>query len=304
MKYIVAFILGASIIFTSCVSETNEVKQKKYSYVETVRSRDLYGGYSIEEEEAQNIMAASDTLAYIDAFENFCISQKVYRDMYKKGVGDYIDEPLSFKLYNEAGEDITYISFVTKKQREAEIVAEFEAMGNVLDDGWEREEVRSQVDSVKMKELLPYFNVVKDEFDPKGTTWYKPKSAPNYVRTNGLYMYFGVQDNKVLYLRFRIQYYADDWLFFRKVQFSIDDKAYEFIPIKTETDHGGGMIWEWFDETLTGSDSELIYALANAQSAKMKLIGRQYYDIIHITPQQTLDIKRSLELYNAMGGTY
>ena len=36
--------------------------------------------------------------------------------------------------------------------------------------------------------------------------------------------------------RLRIQYYSDDWLFIRKYQFSIDNKAYEFIPNNVETD--------------------------------------------------------------------
>lgn len=64
------------------------------------------------------------------------------------------------------------------------------------------------------------------------------------------------------------------------------------------------MIWEWFDESVISSERELIYALSNAENAKMKLIGSQYYDIRNITQQQTLDIKRVVELYNAMGSTY
>ena len=35
------------------------------------------------------------------------------------------------------------------------------------------------------------------------------------------------------------------------------------------------MIWEWFDESVTSSDRELIYALSNAENAKMKVIGSQ-----------------------------
>ena len=106
-------------------------------------------------------------------------------------------------------------------------------------------------------------------------------------------------------LRFRVQYYSDDWLFFKKIQFSIDYNAYEYIPSDTETDSGnGGKIWEWFDEALTGRDKTLIYALADAKSAKMKFIGRQYYDIKTITKNQITDMKRVLELYRAMGGVY
>lgn len=165
--------------------------------------------------------------------------------------------------------------------------------------------VESKVDSTKMKELIPFFEVKKDEFDPKGKTWYKPKSAPKYTNRNGIYLYFGVQEGKVMALRFRVQYYDDDWLFFKKIQFSIDDNAYEYYPSNTETDCGdGGYIWEWFDEALTGSDKSLIYALVEAKSAKMKFIGRQYYDIKSISSTQITDMKRTLDLYRAMGGTY
>lgn len=74
-------------------------------------------------------------------------------------------------------------------------------------------------------------------------------------------------------LRFCIQYHADEWLFFKKVSFSIDGKAYDYIPLKTETDNGnGGRIWEWSDEAITEStDKQLIKALAKAKTAKRNL---------------------------------
>ena len=145
----------------------------------------------------------------------------------------------------------------------------------------------------------------KDEFDPNGKIWYEPKSAPQFTNRNGIYLYFATQNGQVIPLRFRVQYYSDNWLFFKKIQFSIDNNAYEFIPSDTETDSGnGGKIWEWFDEVLTGSDKGLIYALVGANSAKMKFIVRQYYDIKTITKSQITDMKRTLELYRAMGGTY
>lgn len=291
-------ILTTMSIFTlSCVTEKN------YTYIETVREYDLFGRASIVDEEGKNIKALSDTVAYIEAYTNFCISQKVYDDLRKKGV-EGLSVPLSFKLYNDAGVDITDTEFATKTLKEEEIKSEFVNMNNDVDGSSKRNNKECKIDSVKIEELLPYFIVKKDEFDPKGTTWYKPKSAPQYTNRNGIYLYFGEQGGKLLPLRFRIQYYADDWLFIKKVQFSIDEMAYEFYPLDTERDHGSGKIWEWFDESVTGSDRELIYALSNAENAKMKFIGSQYYDIRNITQQQTLDIKRVVELYNAMGGTY
>ncbi|TWV95131.1 hypothetical protein [Chitinophaga pinensis] len=102
-----------------------------------------------------------------------------------------------------------------------------------------------------------------------------------------------------------MQYYSDEWLFFHQVKFSIDSKAYEYTPIDTETDSGdGGYVWEWFDESVSTSDKELIEALANAKSAKMKLIGQKYYDTKTISIGQLNAIKQTLELYKAMGGQY
>ena len=131
------------------------------------------------------------------------------------------------------------------------------------------------------------------------------KSAPKYANRNGIYCYFNVENNKPGPLRFRVQYYADNWLFFSAIQFSIDNNAYQFNPMKTETDCGdGGMIWEWFDEALSPSDKDLIYALSEAESAKMKFLGKKYYDIKTISKGQVADIKRALDLYHAMGGSY
>ena len=284
--------------------------EKKYKYVEIVREQSVIGGSSIKEKDEKILSAPSDSVAYIEAFSKFCIAQKVYSDMREKGMADYLDIPIGFKLYNSEGIDISNIVFSTKVQQEEELVAKYMSMDNVVGNSKGKSETKtdtqeSKVDSVKIKELLPYFKVKKDEFDPNGKTWFEPKSAPQYTNRNGIYLYFAVQNGKAMPLRFRVQYYSDDWLFFKKIQFSIDNNAYEYIPSDTETDSGnGGKIWEWFDETLTGSDKTLIYALADAKSAKMKFIGRQYYDIKTITKNQITDMKRVLELYRAMGGVY
>jgi hypothetical protein len=162
----------------------------------------------------------------------------------------------------------------------------------------------TKIDSAKIKELKNFFRIKTDEFSTTGLTWYQPKSAPNYSNRNALYCYFHTENNVASNLRFKLQYYSEDWLFFDKVQFSIDGKAYEYIPSKTETDSGdGGHIWEWFDESVYESDRELLNALANAKSAKMKLSGK-YFDVRNITKEQIKAIKQTLDLYEAMGGTF
>lgn len=297
----IIFIAVLLMLITSCSSNN-----KKYKYVEIVKSQSIFdGSREIKENEPVEIMAPTDSDAYLDAFRKFCISLSVHESWVKKGNGGFSSEPLRFALYDENGIDIVpSISFAGKEAKEAEIRKNIMEI-DIDEDKSTSEQLTAKVDSAKIKELLPYFKVKKDEFDPNGRIVYTPKSAPQYINRNGIYCYFIVNNGSPGSLRFVVQYYADDWLFFKKIQFSIDDNAYEFVPLNTETDNGdGGKIWEWFDESLTPTDHDLIYALSEAKTAKMKLIGRQYHDIKVISKAQITDIKRALDLYHAMGGNY
>lgn len=302
-KLNILLFLGLMTFLTSC--------DKSYKYVEKVSEESILGGTEIKEKDEETIKAKYDSTAYLEAFKKFCISVKVNKDM-AQSMGKTYSTPLSFKLLNDKGIDITNTTlFANRTQREKEIEEQIFSMKNSIQDAVDNnkkektEEFKqtAKIDSTKIKELKQFFRVRKDEFSTTGKTWYEPKSAPSYTNRNGLYCYFQTENDMPSNLRFRMQYYSDDWLFFSKVQFSIDGKAYEYVPMDTETDSGdGGHIWEWFDESVSESDKELINALANAKSAKMKLIGRQYFDVRNISQDQIKGIKRTLELYQAMGG--
>ena len=304
-KHILALL--AIVFLTSCSNK------KTYSYIEVDEEVSLLGGTETKEKEAISIEAENDSIAYLEAYEKFCIALKVNKDM-KESLGGLSSIPVQFKLLNDKNIDIANsVSFLDKAKSEKEIQDRINSLKNSIQESVEnnkKEELNNfkknaKVDSIKIKELQKYFRKKHDEFSKDNKTWYEPKSAPSYTNQNGMYCYFQVENGMPSNLRLRMQYYSDDWLFINKIQFSIDGKAYEYIPSKMETDSGdGGNIWEWFDENLTASDRELIYALANAKTAKMKLLGRQYFDIKKITNDQILNIKRSLEYYNAMGGNY
>lgn len=294
-------------LLTSCNNN------KTYKYVEFVKEESLLGGTETKEKASQLISAESDSAAYLEAYKNYSISLKVNKDM-KQSMGKTYSTPVEFKLYDDKNKDITNsILFPDKEKREKEVTDQIFAMKNSIQESVDKnknEEVKNfekteKVDLAKLNELKKYFRKKKDEFSKDNKVWYEPKSAPKFTNRNGLYCYFKTENGIPNNLRFRLQYYSDDWLFIKKVQFAIDGKAYEFIPINTETDSGnGGHIWEWYDQELDKSDKELIYALANAKNAKMKLIGRQYFDIKTITKEQKNSIKQTLQFYNAMGGKY
>lgn len=296
--YLFFTFLLAAILLKSCDFK------KSYKYIEVINEESVYGGFNIKEKEPKTITSISDSAAYLSAYRSFIISQKVNNDN-KESYGKTYYTPLRFKLIDNYGYDITNsVVFLKQDSLEKSIEDMVFSLSNLNNDliGKNRKE---KIDSVIIKKLKPHFNAKKDEFDPNGLVWHKPKSAPKYSNRNAIYCYFQSNNGMPSNLRLSVQYHADDWLFFEKVRFSIDGKAFEFIPRDTETDYGnGGRIWEWFDEGMGKSNTELLNALANAKSAKMKLIGRQYHKVKTITNNQIRDIKRSLDLYKAMGGEY
>lgn len=279
--------LAVTMIFISC--------NRTYKYVETIKEKSLFGNsYEEKNDDPETISAPNDSLAYLEAYKKFYISVKAHLET-EKMLGEVFSMPIHFTLYNSKNEEINpYINPETLDEIEKRIMS----LGM---ENHDTQEVH--VDSVKIKELSPFFDFKKDEFDPKGITWISPKNRPKYVNRNGMFCYFSTAQGKVSPIRFQIQYYAEDWLFIKKYQFSIDGNAYELIPDNVETDHSGGKIWEWCDQSIRGDDMLIIKALAVAKSAKIKFVGRQYSEVRTITAKELESIKNVLDLYSAMGGS-
>lgn len=153
-----------------------------------------------------------------------------------------------------------------------------------------------------IKDLSRYFTFKKDEFSIDDRVWVEPKDKPLYIDVNAIFCYFQTNNNKASNLRLKIQYTADDWLFIRSYKFSIDGMAFDYRPDDIKRDNSSN-IWEWADNQITAFDQSLITALMMAKSAKIRYVGEQYHKDRNITSQQLLSIKRTVQLYRAMGGT-
>jgi hypothetical protein len=296
------FMKKLSLIFLIIITLTSCDNTKEYKYIELSLDENLEGDINRVEKDTIIIKAENDSIAYFDAFQKFMISKKVNKEMAAKT--KVYSSPLSFKLLDETGKDIAEIVLFEKTDSLRDDITE--RVMNLKNSFEEREVVidePSKIDSAKVKELSQYFSIKKDDFSTTGKTWYIPKSAPTYVNMNGLYLYFQVENGVAGNLRLKFQYTSDDWLFIEKINFAIDGKVYEYIPEKTERDSGnGGEIWEWSDEPINVLEESMIMALANAKTAKMKIIGSQYFDIKPVTKKQILNINRTLQLYKLLGG--
>ena len=282
-----------------------------YLYVEEREGLDLLGSFKIEETTAV-IKAFSDSAAYADAYQKFSISKRVTAEM-MDAYEHQIPIAKRFQIRDADGNDVTYkLSAASREKIESQIDERVSKQKLGIKERVEERQISQleerrntlKVDSSEVQRLSPNFNEKIDEFDPEGKAWHKPKKAPKYTNRNGIYFYFQSVKDVPSNFRFRLQYHADDWLFIKKVQFSIDGKAYEFVPSNTETDSGnGGRIWEWFDERMsTPSELEIVHALADAKTARMKLIGSQYHKVKDISATEILSMRQARDLYLAMGG--
>lgn len=166
-------------------------------------------------------------------------------------------------------------------------------------------EKQRKEDSITVKKLKSLFYEKRDEFDQDGGYWVEPKDRPKYLNQNGVYCYFYMNKNgKPSNMRFRFQYYADDWLFIRTLKIKIDDGLLVYTPQKMDRDNSGGKIWEWFDEGKSQNpiSSAAIFRIANAKTVKIRLEGQQYQKDITLTTKQINSFKNTIDYYRALGG--
>ena len=104
-------LLTVLFLVTSC--------NNKYTYVEVIRQQQIFGGTKLTTKEEVKIRARTDTSAYLEAYQQFCISQAVYQGMKQRyEMPELLDIPVGFKLYNSKGVDISKIEFKSRIEQE------------------------------------------------------------------------------------------------------------------------------------------------------------------------------------------
>jgi predicted choloylglycine hydrolase len=113
--------------FSSC--------NKSYKYVETVKEKSLFSNsYNEKEEEPKTISSKNDSLAYLEAYQKFCISQKVYKDMTNQGI-EFVNIPIKFSLYNSNGEKVNpYINQSTLDNIKNNVMSLDDNIGKTISD--------------------------------------------------------------------------------------------------------------------------------------------------------------------------
>ena len=128
MNYLKLLPLIFIITLTSC-SKKDVVKH--YKYFSTVESPSLFGAVSYKDGKGIDISAINDSIAYCEAYRNYCIEKKFYAD-YSDGLNTYVGTPIAFKLINDTGIDIANsVDFIGKSIIELKIEEETSKLKNL-----------------------------------------------------------------------------------------------------------------------------------------------------------------------------
>lgn len=177
-------------------------------------------------------------------------------------------------------------------------------INQIVQPAFEENLTEAQTDSIKLakkgkrkfaENALKSFRKKKDDFED--VEFYQDSRTPNYSNVNFIYPYLGVKNDKA-WLRLKLQYASDDWLFINNAIFMIDDEKFN-ISGNWERDNNSG-IWEWLDIQVDALEYEILKKLGDSKVAKVRYQGNQYYKDRTITSKEKSIIKKTLEIYNGL----
>lgn len=193
---------------------------------------------------------------------------------------------------------------------DAEEVKEANTLIAKIDSKANEENAKAEAEAKKAEEsrkanvnkALSKLRKTTDEVE--GITWYYDKTTSKYDDTNNAHLYIGVQESGDPYLRLRIRYASDSWLFiqqyiFRSGRRQIYDHAW---ILGVNRDNSGGGIWEWYDATPTADDLDMIRTIIASDKAILRYSGQQYYDDRTISSEEKKAFQNVLDAYEALGG--
>ena len=157
------------------------------------------------------------------------------------------------------------------------------------------------VSAAELKTAMSHMHIKTDTV--KNTKYYQDVTSPQYVNQNGFSIYAGGTAGSTPNLFLEIQYEGSDWLFIKSYFFNVDGFTYELTPdygvIKTDNDTN---VWEWYNESITTDQLDLIQKIINSKSAVMRLNGTQYYKDVKITAMQKAALQHVLTVFQGLGG--
>lgn len=164
---------------------------------------------------------------------------------------------------------------------------------------YESEQLKKAEEEKKAR--LKAVSKLKKKYDDiNHTTWFYNPYFTHYTNTNHTSIYMGKSESS-LWLRLKMSYEGDDWIFFDTAYLSYDGNTYyvpfdEYRDKKTENDT---RVWEWIDVNVDDEMLSFLRKMVNGKSVKMRLSGK-YSHTRNLTSSEIKGIKDVLIAYDVL----
>lgn len=171
----------------------------------------------------------------------------------------------------------------------------------------EEDKKRAEEAEQKKARLASALSYTRTKYDEvKDITWYYDNSTSNYSNETDFYAYIGKSKTGNPWLRFRIQFGSDDWLFIKKYTIKTDETTFtittNYNEVKRDVVYGNG-ISEWYDVPLDSEKAKIVKAVIASQKTILRCEGEKYYKDRTITAEEKAALQHILDSYEALGGT-
>lgn len=158
--------------------------------------------------------------------------------------------------------------------------------------------------AAEKERLATATNKMRSENDSiRGITFYEDQTTTDYTDVNSFHLYIGKDETKI-WMRLRIQYTDDDWLFMENFTIRADDQRFDITATYSdiERDNGYGAVWEWYDGSVRQNDIAMLKSIIASNSAILRYNGQQYYFDREITTAEKQALQNVLDAFVALGG--
>lgn len=311
MKKILTVLMILVLCVAVCGCGKSKALKTAEKAVEAIGEVTLESGDAIEK--AEEAVAA---LSEEDA-EEFSMNRKLKkaREEYDKLVSEHeaqvaLEKEAAAveKCINEMGEvSIDNLDKINEAQSKYDALsAEAKALVKNYDVLSSAQDALSAAKKAKAEEMLASMHIDEDRVNKN--SFYYPRGWKHYSQDTWaadiksfVLPYIGVNENNV-WLRMVCNYTGDDWVFFKKVTFSVDGTNYykSFNYFDIVRDNGGGDVWEYIDTEVYDSDIEILKAIANSNETIVRFSGDNYSKDVIIPAEDKQGIADALLVYELL----
>lgn len=135
--------------------------------------------------------------------------------------------------------------------------------------------------AVKEKRASILRRMKKDTDEFNGNVFYEHPNTPRYTDTRSYLAVYAGQNGGRVWLRMRLNYTNDSWLFVEDAALNIDGETVRLPYFDWKRDNDSE-IWEWIDVTVDASLRVTLEKIAASKSTIVRFNGQKYYENVTI----------------------